>query len=258
MSRTNPPTLGQGLAYPLIALLAMAAGPGAAGQGAGSAVFDQTTFDFGEIVEGDPAEHAFVFRNGGTAPVRLVEVKPACGCTTPEWTSDPVAPGHEGTITARYASLGRPGPFHKAIEVHTDGNPATTTLYIAGNVVPPAVNPATADRQGGFLIAEESIDFGDVPPGDEVVHTFLLKNAGDRPIRILDARSFAHNVAVKFNTNPVFAGEVARVEVTVVTAVEPGPAFDHAVVLKTDDETQPLKSLRLVGRLKSPFAAGGS
>ncbi len=59
----------------------------------------ETEFDFGKIPQGKPVTHVFEFTNTGTTPFSLENVQASCGCTTPVWNKDVVAPG----ATARYS-----------------------------------------------------------------------------------------------------------------------------------------------------------
>ncbi|MEY2925508.1 MAG: hypothetical protein RLZZ337_2059 [Bacteroidota bacterium] len=109
---------------------------------------EKTSHDFGTIEEGVQATVTFTFKNTGNAPLVLNSVKASCGCTTPKWTKEPVAPGQEGTVTAIYNSQGRPGNFTKTITVTHNGEGGTEFLTIRGNVnraeapvAPTVVNP---------------------------------------------------------------------------------------------------------------------
>ncbi len=100
----------------------------------GRIAFDEPSHDFGVVAEGEVARHVFTFRNAGEAPLVLKDVRASCGCTTPEWSREPVAPGEAGRITVGYDSAGRPGAFRKSITVVTDGDPSVVVLYIRGDV----------------------------------------------------------------------------------------------------------------------------
>jgi hypothetical protein len=99
--------------------------------------------DFGTIEEGVQATVSFTFKNTGNAPLVLNSVKASCGCTTPKWTKEPIAPGAEGTVTAIYNSSGRPGNFTKTITVTHNGEGGTEFLTIRGvvNKAEPVVAP---------------------------------------------------------------------------------------------------------------------
>ncbi len=103
---------------------------------------EKSSHDFGEIEEGVQATVTFTFKNTGNAPLVLNSVKASCGCTTPKWTKEPIAPGEEGVITAIYNSKGRPGNFTKTITVKHNGDGGTEFLTIRG-VVKTAAAPVT-------------------------------------------------------------------------------------------------------------------
>jgi hypothetical protein len=63
----------------------------------------------------------------------LSNVSASCGCTTPKWPREAIAPGKSAVITAEYNSQGRPGTFTKSIFVKSNGG--DVTLTISGNVV---------------------------------------------------------------------------------------------------------------------------
>ncbi len=73
--------------------------------------------DFGKIPEGQKLDVAFRFRNTGTTPLVIGQVRPSCGCTIAEQPKEPVAPGGEGQIKAVFNSEGRSGINHKTLFV---------------------------------------------------------------------------------------------------------------------------------------------
>ena len=81
--------------------------------------FEKTTHEFGKVGFGDPAEYTFKFTNVSDAPVTLSRVKASCGCTTPSWTKEEVAPGNTGEIKVKY-NTNRPGAFTKTVTVTYD------------------------------------------------------------------------------------------------------------------------------------------
>jgi len=104
---------------------------------------EKKSHDFGTIEEGVQATVTFTFKNTGNAPLILNSVRASCGCTTPKWTKEPIAPGSEGVVTAIYNSKGRPGNFTKTITVKHNGEGGTEFLTIRGVVkrAPAAVTP---------------------------------------------------------------------------------------------------------------------
>lgn len=104
--------------------------------------FEQTTYNFGKIKETDgKATYVFKFKNEGNAPLVISRVNASCGCTTPEWTKEPISAGKSGSVTVTYNPQNRPGPFQKTITVFSNIEGGTSSLIIKGEVIPrPAVN----------------------------------------------------------------------------------------------------------------------
>ncbi len=100
-----------------------------------SIVFESTTHDYGTVVQASDGSCQFVFKNKGKAPIVLNEVKASCGCTVPEWTRTPVAPGEKGTIKVTY-NTNNVGAFTKSITVNSNAVNNPVILIIKGNVTP--------------------------------------------------------------------------------------------------------------------------
>ena len=103
-------------------------------------VFENSEHDFGEIQEkGGKVSYKFSFKNVGDEPLLILSVKPSCGCTTPNWSKNPIKPGEEGFIIAQYNPRGRPGVFRKSLNVVTNQSiidkPNNIYIYIKGNVL---------------------------------------------------------------------------------------------------------------------------
>ena len=120
--------------------------------------FAETKHDFGNIKQGDIVEHVFKFKNTGNAPLVIKQVDVTCGCTTPEWPKEPIAPGKSGTIKAVFNSAGKMGQQNKVITVQSNAVNAPTQVTIVTNIQEkaPAVGltkPATGPVEGVTTIS---------------------------------------------------------------------------------------------------------
>lgn len=95
-------------------------------------VFTEMIHDFGSVAEGPDATYEFAFTNNGKEPLIIQKAQPSCGCTVPQFSSDPVLPGKSGTINVAYHTKGRPNAFTKTITVTS--NAGMKVLTIKGNV----------------------------------------------------------------------------------------------------------------------------
>jgi hypothetical protein len=89
---------------------------------------DSTYRDFGKVKEGEILPVAFHFKNTGEHSLVISEVRPGCGCTDPEKPEEPIAPGKEGVIKAKFNSKGQHiGENRKYITVTANTKPSPTT-----------------------------------------------------------------------------------------------------------------------------------
>lgn len=157
------------------------------GQDVARIVFDKTTHDFGTFKESDgPQTTTFTFKNEGTAPLILSNVRASCGCTTPEWTREPVAPGGTGSIKVSYDPKNRPGSFNKSVTVSSNAENRTVILRISGKVEP---RELTLEEQyprqiGDLRVKSNYLSFGTIKMGEVVTKELELVNTTDKPIEV--------------------------------------------------------------------------
>ncbi|MBA3648212.1 MAG: DUF1573 domain-containing protein [Chitinophagales bacterium] len=100
--------------------------------------FNEETFDFGSLPQGTPVTHIFTYTNTGKSPLILSQATASCGCTTPSWTKEPVAPGKTGTVSVTF-NAAKDGTFMKTVTLLSNTGNAKY-IYIKGNVIAKA-NP---------------------------------------------------------------------------------------------------------------------
>lgn len=95
--------------------------------------FDKTEHDFGTIKsEGGVVNHTFTFKNTGNKPLIIYHVNASCGCTTPDWSKEPVAPGNEAFIKVTFNPKGRLNNFAKTITAIVNTPDSPIKLQIKG------------------------------------------------------------------------------------------------------------------------------
>jgi hypothetical protein len=116
------------------------------------AKWDKMVNDFGDIAFGVPKAAEFTVTNNGKEPLVIASVQTSCGCTSSNWTQEPILPGKSQTISATYNAASQ-GVFTKTITIKTNADPNPVVLQIKGNVLaqtppppPPAPGPAPAKK----------------------------------------------------------------------------------------------------------------
>jgi len=98
--------------------------------------FDVVEHDFGTINQGTPVEHVFSFTNTGNAPLVIVDAKSSCGCTVPEYTKAPVAPGEKGEMLVKFNGSGK-NQVSKTVTITANTAAGTETIKIKAFVNAP-------------------------------------------------------------------------------------------------------------------------
>jgi len=106
-------------------------------------VFDETEFDFGTIDQGTNVEHTFTFTNNGTAPLVIVDAKSSCGCTVPQFTDKPVAPGEKGELLVKFNGSGK-NQVSKTVTITANTKAGKETVKIKAFVNPKAGTPTNS------------------------------------------------------------------------------------------------------------------
>lgn len=98
------------------------------------AVFTSDVVNMGKIPVGIPKSVTFTVKNVGKTPLIIETVTPTCGCTTKEFTQEPIMPGKMGKIVATF-NAASVQPFEKQLTVKFAGFKDMRMVTIKGEVV---------------------------------------------------------------------------------------------------------------------------
>ena len=213
--------------------------------------------DFGDIKEEDgPAIVEFSITNRAARPISILSVKPSCGCTTPDWTKEPIAAGGTGFVKASFDPRGRPGYFNKTLSVTTDWDGNPIVLQIKGNVVNPARanDPATFSVvSGGLHLRSNAFNLDKVFINREPsTVSFPMYNASRDTIHFTSFESPRYiRVSMPKRLAP---GETSAVKIVFDARMKGQYGFvSENVELKTDDKEMPGKSFSVYATVEEYF-----
>jgi hypothetical protein len=227
------------------------------GQLADPLYFREKTHDFGDIREEDGAAvFEFIITNKSTRPISIISVQPSCGCTTPDWSRDPIPAGNTGFIKASFDPKGRPGYFNKTLTVTTDWDGTPIVLQIKGNVTNPAKasDPTTfSAANGGLRLKSNSLNLDKVFINrDPATASFAIYNASKDTIHINGSETPRYIKA----TTPrrIGPGETAAIKVVFDAKLKAQYGFvSENITLKTDDKEMPDKSFSVYATVEEYF-----
>jgi len=149
--------------------------------------FEKMDHNFGRIrEEGGPAIFSFKFTNTGNVPLIIQGVEASCGCTTPEWSQEPILPGKTGLIKVSFDPLQRPGAFAKSITVNANVPKNTRVLTISGEVI--EKNLGITDHYpvefGNIRLSSSDLSFVRIKDNEIKTDTIKIYNPGTSPVSI--------------------------------------------------------------------------
>ncbi len=107
----------------------------------------ETGYDFGKIPQGKPVYHVFELQNISNQSITILNVQTSCGCTTPEWSKEPIPAGGKTTVKVGFNAASE-GSFEKYITILYNQN-QTKQVKISGTVwkAPDGPAPLNASLQ---------------------------------------------------------------------------------------------------------------
>lgn len=112
--------------------------------------------DVGNVFAGQPAEHAFAFRNESANTLSLEpvqDVRKTCGCTSADVSTTKLAPGESTTVKLSISTGAKHGVFAEKVNVtwHAAGQVITRSYTLSGT----AVQAFRFDPPQAYLRAED-------------------------------------------------------------------------------------------------------
>jgi hypothetical protein len=146
-----------------------------------------TQHDFGTFKEEAGRQtYDFAITNTGTTPLVIQNVVASCGCTTPEWTKQPIPPGGKGKITAIYDPKNRPGKFNKTLSVYANTNPQVTVLVIKGEVIPheKTIEELYTFPVGQIRFESNHLAFTTIRKTEKKIRVMKVINPSQEPVKV--------------------------------------------------------------------------
>ncbi len=219
--------------------------------------FAQKEFDFGTFPESEgPVVHDFLFTNTGKVPLILNDVKASCGCTTPEWTKEPVLPGKTGTIRVSYNPRNRPGSFSKGIQVSSNATSPTVALAIKGVVIPAEkMEDVYKYSVGRVRLQTIYAAFGELYKGTNGKYVIRVMNASHDTAVTLSFARLPDHLKVTLQPAALAPQQEGNIVLEYVTAKQPG--WDYTVDridLLVNGHTLPNNRISITANLREDFS----
>lgn len=151
-------------------------------------VFETYNWDFGQINEADgPVTHTFRFMNISNNPIQIDNIATSCGCTTVQYSTQPVAGGQEGELTVVFDPARTDGHVLREVEVFTKDRRNYASLMITADVTPIPMGLEQIYPHflaGSIKTNAKRCNFGYVTQGETVTRIVRIANVGDKASKL--------------------------------------------------------------------------
>lgn len=103
--------------------------------GAPVLTFDTLAHDFGTILEGEKVVCYFDYENTGGGALVIQSIETTCGCTTPDWSREPLQHGERNSLQIVFDATRRSGLQLKQVTVSSNADNPKVQLMIRANVI---------------------------------------------------------------------------------------------------------------------------
>jgi hypothetical protein len=175
-----------------------------------------TEHDFGSFKEeAGPQTFNFVVTNTGSSPLVIQNIVASCGCTTPDWTKEPIGPGAKGKITAVYDPKDRPGQFNKTLSVYSNSDPNIVVLTIKGEVLAreKTIEELFTFPVGPVRFESNHLAFTNVKKTEKKIRVMQIVNNSKDPVKVEFDALPAH-LALKADPETLKPGQKGIIEGT--------------------------------------------
>ena len=175
-----------------------------------------TEHDFGTFKEeAGLQKFDFIVTNTGTDALVIQNVVASCGCTTPEWTKQPIPAGGKGKVTAIYDPKDRPGQFNKTLSVYTNSKPEVVVLVIKGEVTPheKTVEELYTFGVGSVRFESNHMAFTNVRKTEKKIRVMKLINTSAVPVKV-EFEGLPAHLSLKSDPETLKPGQDGLVEGT--------------------------------------------
>lgn len=188
---------------------------------------DHPSYNFGTILQGKKLDYTYIIRNAGDAPLRILHIRPACGCTAANASTPLIQPGKSSEIKVNFNSANFSGTVTKTIAVETN-DPKTPifTLTLTGTI------------SEEIVITPKQLNLGQVKADVTRSFTLTVENRGVKPLKLTSLKTPMPQVTFKSDKTQLKPGDIATFSIAVTPRKEDRMLSGYLSVT-TDNPSKP-------------------
>lgn len=196
--------------------------------------FNEDSFDFGKVTQGQSLTHVFAFSNEGDEVLLIDKVNSSCGCTAALLSSKKINPGAAGEVKVTLNTTGYQGKISKYIYVESnDPKLKTKQITISADIdVPP---------QPKIFLDKYSSDEGLFLEGEAIKTKAKIINRGELELRVScthkNAAFYSEGKEISFPLR-IPAGTSVEVEFSIPSVEKAGLVREYIMIKSNDPSRQ--------------------
>jgi len=238
--------------------------------GAPAIRMSETTKDFGQVWATGTLTHDFIVRNEGDQVLKLLSVKPSCGCTVAQGYDTDIPAGGQGKIPVSMDSKKLHGKFSKTVTVNSN-DPVTPVLRLS----------LMGEVKQYVELSPQRLNFSHIKNQEERSETITITNNSDKTMQLalegegtvgpftleLVEKEPGKVVEAKISAKPPYQPKLNNAQFTLTTNVPEQPKVDlmvsayipprlevrpEQIVLSSPPTSDLVRPIRLVNNGESP------
>lgn len=189
--------------------------------------FSEPTFDFGFMPAGTTVMHTFGIKNEGTDTLRIIRVKPTCGCTSAPLSKKDLGPGDLAELDVFFDSKRFKGKVVKKVSVLSN-DPRDPYSEIAFSA---QINP----KHPLLDIQPQVVEVDRVVGG---TYRVKLTNESDESIGLTIVSASEPYIETQLSRDKIAPGQSADIMIKILEDYDEVKNPWYSVTLQTDDPMQ--------------------
>ncbi len=195
---------------------------------------DDTSFDFGYIPQVCKVGHSYVMRSAGTDSLKILNVKPGCGCTKAPIKKEVVAPGDSTAVELIFTSIeSYRGVVQKNATVKcNDESRGTFQIRFKAtiNTFPDSARPAQ--------LTPWNLEYNETNRGTEL--SVAVKNLSKEPLTLALVSCPSEFIQVSLPTGTIAPNKTANIKVKVAPGCKESE-FEKSFTFTTGAATESMR-----------------
>ncbi|MCI0530630.1 MAG: DUF1573 domain-containing protein [candidate division Zixibacteria bacterium] len=198
-------------------------------------------WDFGYIPKDASVTHRFLIKNTGSTPLKITNVKPACGCTSAPLGKSDLAPGEVTDLEVTFNARNYRGKVNKSVAIFTDDSVSSVTNLKFTTDVGSSIPTLIMDK--------DAVSFDSVALGNKASVRLKIVNNDIQPISLRIVEVPKSLISAQLKKAKLNIGDESELTLSLDKTQETKGFFNKTVTMQVDGHVNYRLSLPITGTM---------